>query len=163
MRASRFDGAGPADEARLVRRDMEGGMLAEKGDFEIDDDLDRLDFDFVVRSLQNSYWAENLDADRIVASFRQALPFGLYRRDGAQIGFARVVTDFVRFAWLSDLFIDGAARGSGLGVWFAETILAHPDLKTVERWLLATRDAHTLYAKLGFVPASPDRYMVLAR
>lgn len=138
-------------------------MRVEKDGFEIDDDPARLDLGAVVRALKTTYWAEHLDDERIHASFRNAHPFGLYGPDGAQIGCARVVTDRVRFAWLSDLYVDETARGRGLGRWFAETILAHPDFARIDRWLLATRDAHALYQKFGFAPADPERFMVLSR
>ena len=45
-----------------------------------------------------------------------------------------------------------------------ETVLAHPDLASVRRWVLVTRDAHPLYAGTGFTPlAAPERYMELVR
>ena len=138
-------------------------MRIERGEFEIDDDPERIDFDVVVASLQATYWGEGLSPETIVASFRNADAFGLYRNSGAQIGCARVVTDRVRFAWLSDVVVDADYRGHGLGTWFTETILAHPNYRDVQRWVLATRDAHHIYAKFGFAPADATRFMVMSR
>ncbi len=67
-----------------------------------------------------------------------------------QIGFARVVTDYATFAYLCDVFVIEEYRGRGLSKWLMETVLAHPELQNLRRWLLATRDAHGLYQQFGF-------------
>jgi GNAT superfamily N-acetyltransferase len=92
-------------------------------------------------------------------ALEHALCFGLYR-GALQIGFARVVTDFARFAYLGDVFIVAGERGRGLGKRLVEHVLAHPELACVERWMLGTRDAHTLYERLGFARVPPGRFMV---
>jgi GNAT superfamily N-acetyltransferase len=84
--------------------------------------------------------------------------FGLYPPAATQAGFARVVTDRARFAWLADVFVLEAHRGAGLGVWLVETVLSHPDLTAV-RFVLGTADAHGLYERFGFEPADPGRIM----
>ncbi|MGE0431774.1 MAG: GNAT family N-acetyltransferase, partial [Planctomycetota bacterium] len=77
-----------------------------------------------------------------------------------QIGFARVVTDRATFAYLADVFVLDEFRGRGLASWLVDVILAHPDLQGLRRFLLATRDAHGLYARHGFSPlAAPARWM----
>jgi GNAT superfamily N-acetyltransferase len=88
-----------------------------------------------------------------------ALCFGLYE-DGRQVAFARVITDRATFAYLADVFVIESHRGRGLAAWFMETILAHPDLQGLRRWMLLTRDAHPLYRKVGFTElAHPERVM----
>jgi GNAT superfamily N-acetyltransferase len=87
------------------------------------------------------------------------LPFGVYSGEN-QIGFARVVTDYATFAYLGDVYILEEFRGRGLSKWLMETIVDHPDLQGFRRWVLATRDAHTLYEKYGFTPLKhPQRWM----
>ena len=87
--------------------------------------------------------------------------FGLFE-GSRQIGFARVVTDYATFAYLADVFILEGYRGRGLAKFLMESIVAHPRLQGLRRWLLATRDAHSLYEKFGFIPlARPDRFMEL--
>jgi GNAT superfamily N-acetyltransferase len=77
-----------------------------------------------------------------------------------QIGFARIVSDYVTFAWLADVYILEEYRGRGLSKWMLEFIMSHPDLQGLRRWMLATRDAHGLYYKYGFQPIShPERLM----
>ncbi len=132
----------------------------QRGAYRISTDKHLLDVDVVHAFLQRSYWATGIDRLTVERSIEHALCFGIY--DGTvQIGFARVITDFVRFAYLADVFIAEDYRGQGLGEWFVETILDHPRLRGVWRWLLATRDAHGLYAKFGFsrLP-DPDRWML---
>lgn len=112
--------------------------------------------DYLSRS---SYWAEGVPADIVARSIEGSLCFGVYD-GGRQIGFARMITDKATFAYLADVFIDEAYRGNGLAKWLMECILSHPDLQGLRRILLATRDAHGLYAQFGFHPlARTDRWM----
>ena len=79
---------------------------------------------------------------------------------GRQVGFARVVTDYATFGYLADVFVIKEFRGKGLAKWMMEVIMGHPDLQGLRRWLLATKDAHGLYAKFGFLPLDkPERIM----
>jgi N-acetylglutamate synthase-like GNAT family acetyltransferase len=81
-----------------------------------------------------------------------------------QIGFARVVTDYAVFAYLLDVVIAENRRSLGLGKWLVEVILNHPKLKEVQSWMLATKDAHKLYAEFGFKKVeNPEFYMKLKR
>lgn len=98
---------------------------------------------------RESYWARGRSRERIELAIKNSLPFGLYKGE-RQVGFARVVTDYATFAWLADVFVLDVERGRGLGVWLVETALAHPDLRGLRRWILATRDAHELYRRFGF-------------
>lgn len=84
---------------------------------------------------------------------------GIYDGD-RQIGLARVVTDYATFSWLCDVFIDERSRGQRIGKWLMATILSHPRLQGLRRFLLATRDAHGLYSQFGFAPLPvPERWM----
>ena len=83
---------------------------------------------------------------------------------GRQIGFARVVTDRATFAYLADVYVLESHRGRGLGRWLVECVTAHPDLRGLRRWTLATRDAHDLYRRFGFESLrAPERYMEKVR
>ena len=130
-------------------------------DYTISDDPTRLDLDAVHRYLSvDSYWAQGLPRAVFERSVAGSLPFGVYDREGKQVGFARVVTDRATFAWLADVFVLPAHRGRGLSKRLMETILAHPELQGLRRFLLATWDAHGLYRQFGFeAPARPDRLM----
>ncbi len=100
-----------------------------------------------------SYWAKGRSLDVVMASIENSLCFGLYaNRSGgpAQLGFARVVTDYSVFAWILDLFVLEEYRGLGLGKKLLGAIMAHPGLRDLQRWGLATQDAHGLYKQFGF-------------
>jgi ribosomal protein S18 acetylase RimI-like enzyme len=138
-----------------------------RSDFFVSDDPGRVDLDVVHGFLSRSYWAEGIPRKTVERSIAHSIPFGLYRgtAEGAepsylQAGFARVVSDHATFAYLADVFVLDAYRGQGLGNWLVECVLDHPELQSLRRWLLATRDAHSLYRRFGWVPlASPDRFM----
>jgi GNAT superfamily N-acetyltransferase len=133
-----------------------------RGKHVVSTDPARIDFAFVHRFLATeSYWARGVPEAAQHVAMSQSLCFGLYRA-GEQVGFARVVTDFGRIAYLADVFVAAGTRRAGLGKWLVECVLAHPDLAAVPRWLLGTADAHGLYARYGFVVAENGRYMVRA-
>ena len=120
---------------------------------------DALDLHAVHAYLSTSYWAAGISRDLVARSVAHSLCFGLFT-GAKQIGFARVVTDAATFAYLADVYVLEDYRGQGLGKWLMETIVSHPDVQGLRRWLLATRDAHGLYAQYGFVPLdNPDGFM----
>jgi GNAT superfamily N-acetyltransferase len=126
--------------------------------FLISTDRDRLDRETIWRFLRTAYWSPGIERDVVERAIENSLAFGLFDPDGAQAGFARVVTDRARFGWLADVFVLDAHRGKGLGVWLVETALSHPELDGL-RILLGTADAHTLYERLGFLPVDATRMM----
>ena len=131
-----------------------------RGEFLISTDQQRLNIPFVHEFLSSqSYWAKGRSRELVERSIDNSLSFGVFH-DNEQIGFARVVTDYVTFAWLADVFIIDTYRGQGLGRWLVEMITSHPKLQGFRRWLLATRDAHELYRQVGFRElAEPNRWM----
>lgn len=117
---------------------------------EIDNDKQRLDIDFIHDFLTNySYWAHGRSIETVKRSIQNSLCFGIYTKEGNQIGFARVVTDKTTFAWLCDLFIHEEVRGQGLAKRLVETIVNHSEINCVRRFMLMTKDAHELYQKYG--------------
>jgi N-acetylglutamate synthase-like GNAT family acetyltransferase len=126
---------------------------------EIDTDKARLDLDVIHDFLANSsHWARGIPRETLSRAIAHSLAYGLYR-DGAQIGFARVVTDEATFAYLADVFVLADARSAGLGQWLVETLLADPRLAGLRRWLLVTRDAASLYRRCGFADLAPATYL----
>jgi GNAT superfamily N-acetyltransferase len=113
-------------------------------------DRARLDLDAIHGFLRTAYWSEGVTRETVERSIRGSMPFGLYAPDGAQAGFARVVSDRAVFAYLGDVFVLEAHRGRGLGVFLIECVVSHPDLQGLRRFHLATADAHGLYARFGF-------------
>ena len=130
--------------------------------FEISTDKSRLELETIHRFLsEDSYWARNRTLNQTKTAIENSICFGVY--DGErQIGFARVVTDKATFAYLGDVFILDEFRGRGLSKKLMGTIISHPELQGLRRWVLATRDAHGLYEQFGFSPLKfPDRWMEL--
>jgi GNAT superfamily N-acetyltransferase len=127
--------------------------------FTISTDRSKLDRKAIHDFLAGSYWAKGIPRDVVDRSIDNALCFGLYE-NGRQVGFARVITDSATFAYLADVFVLESHRGRGLATWLMNTILAHPSLQGLRRWMLVTRDAHPLYRKVGFAAlANPERIM----
>ncbi len=134
-------------------------MQWHNAEFTLTDDRVSLDVGYIHAFLTQSYWARGIPLDTLIKSLDNSLCFGLWHA-GGQIGFGRAVTDRATFAYLADVFIDPDYRGRGLGTWLVTCMLAHPELQGLRRWLLATRDAHTLYRPLGFVPLpKPEIFM----
>lgn len=131
---------------------------------EISTDKALLDVAMIHAFLANhSYWVAGISRDNVEKSIRNSLCFGAYA-SGRQIGFARIVTDYVRFAHLMDVFVLPEFRGQGISKLLMEHILSHPELRTVTRITLGTLDAHGLYAQYGFTAHSaPERQMELLR
>ena len=128
--------------------------------YHISTDPDLLDLSLIHHFLAHeSYWAKGIRRELVERSIQHSLNFGLYRSE-AQRGFARVVTDYATYAYLNDVFILAGERGQGLGRWLLECVVAHPDLQTLLRFGLATRDAQALYARVGFTQlVYPERHM----
>jgi GNAT superfamily N-acetyltransferase len=140
---------------------MQGLTMIEQtnGAYTISTDPDRLDLDRICAFLAQAYWAQGRTRAAIERSLRHSLCFGLYR-DGMQVGLARVISDYATYAYLCDVFLVEAERGHGLGKWLIETVVNHPDLLGLRRFMLATRDAHGLYQHYGFVALqAPERWM----
>lgn len=130
-----------------------------RGEYAISTDPGRLDVPAIHAYLTRSYWASGIPLEVVARSIAHSLPFGLFHGD-AQVGFARVVTDRATFAYLADVYVLEEHRGRGLSKWLVESVLDHADLQGLRRFLLATRDAHGLYARYGFRPlANPSRMM----
>ena len=128
--------------------------------YEISTDKARLDIPLIHRFLsQESYWATNIPLEIVQQSIEHSLCFGVY--DGeAQIGFARVITDQATFAYLADVFVLPNYRVRGIARQLMATISAYPTLQGLRRWVLATRDAHELYAQFGFTALDqPELFM----
>ena len=130
-------------------------------EYEISTDPARLDRELIHRFLsEDSYWARGRSREIVDRGIDHSIPFGAYDDDGAQVGFARVVTDRCTFAWIADVFVVAEHRGRGLGKQLIEAILAHPELQVMGRWLLGTADAHDLYSRFGFEPLQrTERFM----
>ncbi|HEY1460495.1 MAG TPA: GNAT family N-acetyltransferase [Casimicrobiaceae bacterium] len=130
------------------------------GALELSTDPARLDRTLIHEFLsEQSYWATGVPRAVIERAIEHSLCFGVYRQ-GTQVAFARVVTDHATFAYLADVFVQPAYRGSGIAKWMLGTIVNHPDLQGLRRFILATRDAHGLYARFGFAPlANPGRFL----
>jgi GNAT superfamily N-acetyltransferase len=130
--------------------------------FVVSTDPARIDLAVVHGYLSESYWARGIPLGLVKKSIENSLCFGVYDEgSGAQVGFARVISDYATFAYLADVFILEEYRGRGLSKWLMQCILDHPDLQLPRSFYLATRDAHGLYSQFGFAPVeSPERYMV---
>lgn len=130
-----------------------------RDEFTVSDDPARLDLAVIHGFLTRSYWAEGRSLEMAQRSIDGSLPFGVYHGD-RQVSFARVVTDRTTFAWLADVFVLEPYRGRGLADLLLDAILGHPELQGLRRWVLATRDAHGLYARHGWgALEQPERWM----
>jgi GNAT superfamily N-acetyltransferase len=128
--------------------------------FLISTDKSKLDIAAIHQYLSaESYWAKNIPLYTVQRSIEHSFCFGVYK-DTAQVGFARLITDYSTYAYLADVFIATQYRGLGLSKWLMQFIVGNPEVQGLRRWVLATQDAHALYAQFGFVPPeNPERLM----
>ena len=132
----------------------------QNGEFIISTDKNLLQIDAIHKFLsEDSYWAKERTREQTATAIENSLCFGVYAGEN-QIGFARVVSDSATFAYLGDVYIAEEFRGRGLSKWLMETIVNYSDLQNLRRWILATKDAHSLYEKFGFHALKfPARWM----
>jgi GNAT superfamily N-acetyltransferase len=127
--------------------------------YEISTDRNRLDITLIHEFLTSSYWAQGIPRSVVEKSIQNSLCFGAFL-GARQVGFARVVSDFASIAYIADVFVVPEHRGRGIAKLLMRSILEHPELQGLRRILLATRDAHALYAQFGFRPLSnPEHFM----
>jgi N-acetylglutamate synthase-like GNAT family acetyltransferase len=127
----------------------------------IKDGCKEMDFDKITSMLKDAFWSVGITKDEVIQGAQNsALLVGAFTKDNLQIGFARVISDKTRFAYILDVIVDGTYRKLGIGQAMIKSILNHPDLKDVYQWLLITKDAHGVYQKVGFKSiARPDDWM----
>ena len=132
----------------------------ERGDYLISTDRSQLNIQLIHDYLsRQTYWAVGRALDVVQRSIENSLSFGVYQGSD-QVGFGRVVTDYATFAWIADVFVLPEHRGQGLSKWLMEVMLSHRELQGFRRWVLATKDAHKLYERFGFIPLHlPERWM----
>ena len=137
-------------------------MIRSFGAYEIDDKRERVDFDVVHGWLATSYWSPGVSLERVTkAAEYSSMLVGAYL-DGAQVAYLRVVSDHCTFSWIADVFVDPGHRRKGLAKAIVRFALEHPDYIPMKRWVLATRDAHPVYADLGFKELeNPENWMIL--
>lgn len=137
----------------------------ERENFIASDDPELVDRGIVHDFLRRSYWAQNIPRETVERSLDNAIVLGLYERNGGDlrmIGMARAISDYATFAYLCDVFVLEEWQRRGLGQWLVKGLLDHPRLQGLRRWMLATHDAHGVYAKLGFKPvADPSTLMTI--
>lgn len=146
------DGSGRVDGTNMVDATGDDGII-------VTTDPARLDLDVIHGFLASSYWATGIPREVVERAIRHSLCIGAFEGDH-QIGFARVITDYATYAYVSDVFVLPSHRGRGVGKRVMAAIRAHPDLQGLRRWTLSTRDAHGLYRQFGFAEARhPERLM----
>lgn len=133
-----------------------------KNDFCISTDKTKLDVDSIYHFLSTkAYWCLNIPREKVQTAIENSLCFGMYHNE-KQIGFARVISDYATIAYLGDVYVVEEYRGKGLSKWLMETIMHHPNLQGLRRWILLTGDAHELYRQFGWTNiADPSKWMEL--
>jgi GNAT superfamily N-acetyltransferase len=128
-------------------------------EYTITSDQRRLDLVAIHSFLSSAYWSTGVPMAVVEKAVANSVSFGAFLGE-QQVGFARVVTDKATFAYLADVFVVEAHRGKGLAKRLLQAVEVHEDLQGLRRFMLATRDAHGLYAQFGFKAlANPTRMM----
>lgn len=133
-------------------------------EYEIDDFFDRVDFNVVEKWLSGTYWSPGIEKSEIIQGAKNSSAVvGCYYGD-EQVAYLRVISDRTRFAYFLDVFVDEKHRRKGIAQAMIKFVFEHPDFKDVYQWLLATRDGHGVYTKLGFQPLpNPEAWMIIKK
>lgn len=124
-------------------------------DIIINDGIENMDFEKITLMLSNSFWSPEIKIDEVKkGAINSALVVGAFLKDECQIGYARVISDKTRFAYITDVYIDENFRKRGIGQKVINYILNHEELNDVYQWLLVTKDAHGVYSRVGFTLVS---------
>ena len=122
-------------------------------------DKSKLNVLFLQNFLKDVYWLAGRTIEEVQTTIDASFCFGIYLND-QQIGFCRVITDYVVFAYVMDVFIEETHRGKGYSSLLIEAMMNEPQLQEIKIWRLATSDAHFLYQKFGFKSlAHPEKMM----
>lgn len=134
------------------------------GSYIISDDRASLDLHAIHAYLSRAYWSAGVPLEVIERAVRNSLCIGAYAADGAQVGFARFISDYATYCYVCDVYVLEEHRGRGLSKALLQMAFDHPMLQGLRRWSLVTNDAHGLYSRFGFVPvAQPERHMELRK
>jgi GNAT superfamily N-acetyltransferase len=147
----------PSDTPPVTQNELNAGQPT---GVRMSTDCADVDLEWLAPALsERAYWALGRSREAVEAALARSLCFSAFQHDH-QVGFARVITDLVTFAWVCDVFVDETARGQGIGTLLIRTIADDPRLRDLRRIVLATRDAHEVYARAGFGPlVHPERWM----
>jgi len=120
-----------------------------------------MDFESVHGWLSATYWSPGISRETVErAASGSSMVIGAFE-DDRQVGYCRVVSDRATFAWVCDVFVAETHRGQGVARMMVGKALADPEHQGLRRWLLATKDAHGVYAELGFLSlTNPERWMI---
>jgi GNAT superfamily N-acetyltransferase len=140
----------------------EGASLSVRhaGSYTISDDATRLDVRAIHAYLTRAYWSPGIPFETVRRAVRSSLCIGAYDAAGAQVGLARVISDYATFCYVCDVYVLEDHRAQGLSKAMFAMLMDHPKLQGLRRWSLVTADAHGLYEQFGFSPvAQPERHM----
>lgn len=139
-------------------------MIQHNNVYEIDDSFGRLNFDLLEDWLSKTYWSPGIKRDEIVRGAQNSsIVVGCYNSKG-QVGYLRVVSDKMRFAYFMDIYVEESHRSKGIAQAMVRFVFDHPEFKDVYMWLLATKDAQGVYSKVGFKPLpNPEMWMLIRR
>jgi len=146
--------------ARAEARERSLADLHFRMPYRVSTDHGDMRLDDVHAMLAATYWSPRIQRDIVAKAMANSVVVGAFELAiGRQVAYARVVTDSATFAWLCDVIVNEDHRGHGLLRRMLEALDQHPRLQSLRRWCLATRDAHGLYAKMGYVPVVPGAWM----
>ncbi|MCH4249080.1 MAG: GNAT family N-acetyltransferase [Acinetobacter populi] len=121
------------------------------------------DLNVIHTFLKNSYWSKNIPRVVVEQAIKNSFCIAAFI-DEQQIGFARLITDYSTFAYLADVFILEMYQQQGIGSALIQHLIKEAESMNLRRILLATRDAHDLYAKYGFTSLNhPQNFMEIVR
>lgn len=132
-------------------------MTWTRGARSVTTDRARISVDDALALLRVEHWGGSIERETLARAMQNSLCIAAFD-GGTLIGFGRAVTDLATYAYLTDVVVAPNARGTGVGAWMMECVIAHPQLQGLRRIALLTRDVPAFYERLGFTRGSGDRH-----
>ena len=121
-----------------------------KPNYFISKDKSLLNVEAIQEFIANSYWGNNRTIEDVKTTIEHSYCFGIYTTENEQIGFARVVTDYIYFGYFMDVIILDKFQGQGYGKKLVAFMLEDPIIINLKTLALKTKDAHKMYERYGF-------------
>lgn len=121
-------------------------------DYAITHDLSPNQITQLMELFKEMWWTKERTESEVSIMLKTSLSFGLVEQSTKNlVGYARILTDEIKYAFIFDVMLVEHLRGTGLGKKLMKAIITHPKLQKITRFeLTCAPDMVAFYEKFGF-------------